>query len=152
MSTSHSQFDQAEFAAAMERIAEGTSPADVPMRPPFDWRQHLDVVDECRHGRKVDDYKQALERAGFVRWPAGSIPPGCQSRGSFDPPRPLMEAQWRRPADRNLPNLAITDDQVVSWFSSPEEFWQWLMKMRDQAKTRAAEADRTRPIKIFVPR
>ena len=147
-----SKFDPAEFASAMERIAEGTSAADVPMRPPFDWRQHQDVVEECRHGRRVKDYQQALERAGFVRWPAGSIPPECLSTSLVEPPRPLMEAQWRRPASNNLPNLAITDDQVASWFSSPEELWTWLTKLRDQAKTKAAEADRTRPIKIFVPR
>lgn len=148
-----SSFDQAEFAAAMERLQEGTSAADEPARPLFNLQQHMEVVEECVHGRRIEDFKMALERGGFTYWPKGSIPPGCEARGPLEPPRPLVEGQWRRPRDRRLgTNLAFTEAQVLSWFSSPEEFWKWLEGQANQWKLVKAAADRNRRIGIAVPR
>jgi hypothetical protein len=148
-----SQFDQREFAEAMSRLAEGTSPADQPMRPGFDLQQHLEVVAESVHGRRIDDFKVALERAGFTLYHKGAIPPGCGSRHLLDPPRPLLEAQWRRPADRVYgTNLAMTEAQVCSWFESPEAFWTWMTGLVRQWRVKQAESERARKIQVAVPR
>jgi hypothetical protein len=133
------RFDPGEFQRTMERLKEGTDHGAMEARPHFDHKQDLEFREESKHGRRVGDFIQALERAGFKFWPKGAIPPGCEGNGTiFDPPRPLAEGQWRRPPDRALPRaLGMTDDQVAAWFSSPEEFWQWIqtLKMTKQQKT-----------------
>jgi hypothetical protein len=110
------------------------------------------VVEDAVHGRRVEDFKMALERGGFVFWPKGSIPPGCESTNPLEPPRPLMEGQWRRPADRKLPKrLALTDAQVTAWFSSPQEFWEWLTTMATREQLQAKRQD-SRPLKLALSR
>ena len=146
------RFDPEEFQRTMLALKDGTSAADVPARPAFDYAQHRNVVEEAVHGRRAADYKQALERGGFTYWPKGSIPPGCESTNPLEPPRPLVEGQWRRPADRKLPKrLALTDAQVASWFSSPEEFWKWLTTMAEIENQLRAQQSR-RPLRFSMAR
>ena len=147
------RFDPEEFARTMQALRDGTSAADTPLRPAFNPIQHREVVDEAQHGRRIEQFKQALERAGFTYWPANSIPPGCESTNPLEPPRPLVEAQWRRPADRQLPKrLAMTEAQVTAWFSGPEEFWRWITTMANQERIRQHQQERQRKIQAFVPR
>lgn len=146
-------FNPEEFARTMQALKEGTSSADTPMRPDFDPLQHREVVAEAVHGRRIEDYRQALERAGFVYWPAHSIPPGCESTNPLEPSRPLVEGQWRRPADARLPRrLALTDANVTSWFSGPEDLWKWLSELANQQRVRQNRKERNRQIRAFVPR
>jgi len=153
MATPLAPFNQEEFARTMQAIKDGTSAADSPARPAFDPVQHREVVAESQHGRRIEQFKQALERAGFVYWPANTIPPGCESTNPFEPSRPILEAQWRRPADRKLPKrLALTESQVTAWFSGPEEFWRWIKDMSQQEQIRQHRLENQRTIRSFVPR
>ena len=146
------RFNQEEFERTMQALKEGTSAADVPTRPAFDLVQHRNVVEDAVHGRHIEDYKRALERGGFTYWPKGSIPPGCEAKNILEPPRPLVEGQWRRPADRKLPKrLALTEAQVLAWFSSPEEFWTWLTTMA-KADQISAKKQSSRPIRLALSR
>lgn len=149
-----SRFDQAEFAQTMARIAEGDSHGDTPTRPGFDFVQHQEVVAEAMQGRRIEDYKKCLETFGFKFYPAGSIPPGCEASNPLEPPRPIVESQWRRPADVKIRRrLAMTEAQVVSWFSTPQELWQWLKDMstadRMQAERRKVPETSAAPVKIY---
>jgi hypothetical protein len=146
-------FNPEEFARTLQAIKTGTSAADSPMRPAFDPLQHREVVEEAVHGRRIEDFRQALERAGFAYWPANSIPTGCESTNPLEPSRPLVEGQWRRPADKRLPRrLALTDSQVTAWFQNPEDLWQWLTDLANQARIRQHNQERLRPTRSFVPR
>jgi hypothetical protein len=146
-------FNPEEFARTMQALKEGTSAADSPMRPTFDPVQHREVVAEAVHGRRIEDFRQALERAGFVYWPANSIPPGCESTNPLEPSRPIVEGQWRRIPDARLPRrLALKEAQVLAWFSGPEELWTWLRTMANQTRVRQYQRERQRPIKAYVPR
>ena len=146
------RFNPEEFERTMRALKDGTSCADVPARPLFDHAQYRNVVEDAVHGRRVEDFKVALERGGFTFWPKGSIPPGCESTNPLEPPRPLVEGQWRRPADRKLPKrLALTDAQVAAWFSSPEEFWTWLTTMATKEQLQAKRQD-SRPLKLAMSR
>ena len=127
-----SNFDPAEFQRTLERISEGTDHGqDVP-RPGFDSAQHREVVAQATHGRSVEAYTKALESHGFTFWPMGTIPPGCEGDGILEPPRPLMEGQWRRPPTTDLKrSLALTNNQVLAWFpGGPQELWQWVENMK----------------------
>ena len=94
----------------------------------------------------------ALERGGFTYYPKGSIPPGCTAPNPLEPPRPLMEGQWRRPADQKLNRrLALTDAQVTAWFSNAEEFWQWLTTM-STTEQRLAKRQASRPLRLAMSR
>ena len=148
-----SRFNPAEFSATiMDRLRNGHGFGDGPARPDFDPAQHREIVSEAVHGRRIEDYRQALERAGFRYYPTGSIPPGCEANGSM-PDRPLVEGQWRRPPSRNIKTpLAMTDDQVTSWFSSPEEFWRWMIELATKERVANARRERERLIRSFVPR
>ena len=146
-------FNPEEFSRTMAALRDGTSAADAPLRPAFDPAQHREVVQDAVHGRRIEQFKQALERAGFTYWPPNTIPPGCESTNPLEPPRPLVEGQWRRPADRQLPKrLALTEAQITAWFFGPEEFWKWLTGMANQEKIRKHQQERQRPIRAFVPR
>ena len=146
-------FNPEEFARTMAALKDGTSCADMVARPAFDPAQHRNVVEDAQHGRRVEQFKQALERAGFTYWPANSIPPGCESTNPLEPSRPILEGQWRRPADKQLPKrLALTDAQVTAWFSGPEEFWEWITTMVNQERVRQHQQERQRKIQAFVPR
>ena len=143
------RFDPEGFAQTMRALQDGTSCADVPARPLFDAAQYRNVVEDAVHGRRVEDFKVALERGGFTFFPKGSIPPGCEAQG-LEPPRPLVEGQWRRPADRKLPKrLALTDAQVTAWFSSPQEFWEWLTQMATREQQQA-KRQASRPLKLVL--
>lgn len=145
-----SQFDPESFAATMAALKDGTSAADEVARPGFDPGQYKQAVEEGHHGRRIEQYRMALERAGFAYWPKGSIPPGCEGT-EFEPPRPLLEGQWRRPPNRFLPmRLALTETQIPAWFSTPEEFWKWYMNLANAEKAKKARP--ASPIKIAVPR
>ena len=113
----------------------------------------IDVIHNCTPNKyHYPINKQALERGGFTYWPKGSIPPGCESTNPLEPLRPLVEGQWRRPADRKLPKrLALTDAQVASWFSSPEEFWKWLTTMAEIENQLRAQQSR-RPLRFSMAR
>ena len=146
------RFDPEAFERTMRALKEGTSAADVPARPLFDPVQHRNVVEDAIHGRRIEDYRMALERGGFTFWPKGTIPPGCEATSLTEPPRPLLEGQWRRPADRKLNRrLALTDAQVTAWFSSPEEFWRWLTTM-STTEQRLAKRQASRPLRLAMSR
>jgi hypothetical protein len=150
---SEPRFDPEEFERTMRALKDGTSCADMVARPAFDPVQHREVVADAQHGRRVEQFKQALERAGFAYWPANSIPPGCESTNPLEPSRPILEGQWRRAADKQLPKrLALTDAQVTAWFSSPEDLWKWMTGMVNQERIRQHQLARQRKIRAFVPR
>jgi hypothetical protein len=147
-----SAFNPAEFSATMDRLRNGQGFGDGPVRPEFDPAQHREMVSEAVHGRRIDEFRQALERAGFKFYPAGSIPPGCEANGTM-PARPLVEGQWRRPPTRNLKTpLAMTDAQVTSWFTGPEELWKWLTGMATKERAKAKRLEDRQLIRSFVPR
>lgn len=133
------RFDPGEFQRTLERIKTGEDHGGMEARPAFDHQQDREFREEAKHGRRASDFLQALERAGFKFWPKGAIPPGCQGDGTiFNPPRPLAEGQWRRPAGGGLARpLALTDDQVAAWFSSPKEFWEWIQQLKTSAQPKA---------------
>lgn len=145
------RFDHGEFRRTMERLKEGTDHGTMEARPQFDYKQNLEHREEAKHGRRIGDFIQALERSGFSFWPKGSIPPGCAGNGTvFDPPRPLAEGQWRRPPDRELPRaLALTDDQVAAWFTSPKEFWEWIQSLKMSAKQQRENRGQAPALKIM---
>ena len=146
------RFDPDEFSRTMRALQDGTSAADIPCRPMFDHAQYKNVVEDAVHGRRVEDFKIALERGGFRFWPKGSIPPGCESTNPLEPPRPLGEGQWRRPADRKLPKrLALTDAQVAAWYSSPEDFWRWLTTMATREQG-LAKRQASNPVRLTLHR
>lgn len=146
-----SRFNPEEFQRTVQALREGTSAADMVARPAFDPTQHREMVSEAVHGRRVEDYRTALERGGFTYYPAGAIPPGCEATSPLDPPRPIPEGQWRRPAGGGLPRLALTDAQVTAWFSGPEELWTWLQNLKNDPAAKAKRAE-SRPIRSLVTR
>jgi hypothetical protein len=145
------RFDPEEFERTMKALKDGTSCADVPARPLFDPAQYRNVVEDAVHGRRVEDFKVALERGGFTFFPKGSIPPGCEATSPLEPARPLLEGQWRRPPSRLVQGLAFTDAQVTAWFSTPEEFWQWMQTMKTKNQVQAERQSR-RPLRMTMPR
>ena len=152
MPTPVAPFNPEEFERTVQALREGTSAADSPSRPPFDPYQARQVAAEAVHGRRIEDYRRALERAGFTYWPAGMIPPGCEGN-PLEPPRPLTVGQWRRPADGKIPKrLALTDDQITAWFHGPEELWRWLTDMANAQKIRQAKLEQQRRVRVTVPR
>lgn len=147
-----SRFDPEEFQRTMEALRDGTSAADMVARPEFDAAQARNFVEDAQHGRRIEQYRSALERGGFTYWPKGAIPPGCEARSPFEPPRPLLVGQWRRPADRKLPKpLALTDAQVVAWFATPEELWSWLKDLATVERRRLQRQD-AQPKRLFMHR
>ena len=146
------RFDPEAFARTMRALKDGTSAADVPARPLFDPVQHRNVVEDAIHGRRIEDYRVALERGGFTFWPKGSIPLGCTAMSPTEPPRPLLEGQWRRPADRKLNRrLALTDAQVTAWFATPEELWKWLENLAT-TEQRLAKRQASLPLRLAMSR
>ena len=145
------RFNPEEFERTMQALRDGTSAADMPVRPMFDPVQHRNVVEESVHGRRIENYRTALERAGFVFYPKGSIPPGCQSTNPLEPPRPIMTGQWRRLPSGTLQGLAFTDDQILSWFQTPEDFWRWIKDMTTKPQMQA-KRQASQPLRLAMHR
>ena len=129
-----------EFDSTLQRIHDGVSEENP--TPAFDPRLHLEHVDDCRHGRKIEDYKQCLEKIGFVFLPKERLPPWADGL-------PKSQGEWRY--RRGDLRLAMTEDDICSWFSGPEELWRWMQNQLNAEKIQAERAARTK-VAIQVPR
>lgn len=109
-------FDQAEFTNTLDRLRLNPN-VDVGQnaRPVIDLRAQAEHMAEAISGRKIGDYKQALERGGFGFIPAANLPRLQNGK------RPTA-GQWRNPRLR----AALTNYDVVSWFATPKDLWTWI--------------------------
>lgn len=110
-------FNEAEFAQTLDRIKSGKDM--VRPQPGFDPKQHQELVAQSADGRKIEDFKQGLERGGFRYVPADRLPP-------FENGRVQTEGLWKNDYIRK----AMTSNEVLAWFKSPEELWTWTQLQR----------------------
>lgn len=108
-------FDQAAFQATMARL--GSNADQGKPVPGFDPVLHRDVIADSIKGRKIVDYKIALESMGFR-----FIPPDKLTR--YPSGEPHTEGEWRNPRLR----MAFTEHEVLAWFASSEEFVTWVQR------------------------
>lgn len=109
-------FDAAEFQATLARLKAGTDYGSDKNRV-FDPVLHRDVIAESVKGRKIENYKVALEAMGFRYIPPTHLPP--YPNGSMH-----TEGEWRCSRYR----MAFTDNEVLAWFASPEELVKWVQR------------------------
>ncbi len=116
--------DEAALRATLERIRRGQDHGLDTIRPRFDPQVYADVVDDAVHGRRIEDYKQALEKAGFRYYSPRELPLWADGKER-------TEGEWRHVGLR----LAFTENEIVSKFASAEDFWTWLQRygMRHRA-------------------
>lgn len=119
------QFDDAEFARTLERVAADQDAADWSNpKPKLDPQVHRDVRDEALRGRKIGDFHQALRACG-MRW----IPK--ERLGFWQDGTPHREGMWVHP-DPDM-HVAFTEDDIVMYFpAGPEEFWGWISKKAEK--------------------
>lgn len=130
-----------EFDATLQRIADGVP--EEAQHPDFDPGLHAEHVLDCKNGRKIEDYKQCLERAGFVYFPPERLRP-------WESGMPKTRGEWRfRQGDLRF---AFTDDDVCAWFTGPEELWTWMQNQINAAEIKKARAESQRRIFSQVPR
>lgn len=108
-----------EFAATLARMAGSKDHGQMVARPKFDFKEAQERAKESGKGRKVADYKIALEHEGFTYVPKHCLPP-------FQNGFPQPVGLWRNDGMK----LALTDDDVVGWFETPEELVRWVEKER----------------------
>jgi hypothetical protein len=122
------EFNPRAFDATMERIRQDRDFGSTNSRPRFDPVLYRDVVDDAKHGRKIDDYRQCLERLG-----ARFYTP--RQRGPFADGQPRTEGEWII-ADIHC---AMTSDQICAWFpGGPEELWEWVAQLRLENRAQQA--------------
>lgn len=108
------QFDPAEFARTLDRVAQGKDASSETMRPKFDPQVRKDVADEAIRGRKIEDFHRALEQNGWVYVPSHLLPPYKNGM-----PQPV--GLWKHPIVG-----ALTEEDITSMFpGGPEEFDFW---------------------------
>ena len=127
----NSNFDPAEFARTVERIANEEDKGEI--RPRFDPQVHKDVREDALRGRKIGEYRQALENLGFHFIPAHRL---NEVLGGWSDGSPHREGMWIHP-DYDL-QLAFTSDDILAHFSSPQNFWEWVHEQ--QVRTAAVRA------------
>lgn len=115
-------FDPAEFARTLERVAadrdaDGWGPSK------DDPKLRKDVRDDAIRGRKIDDYRQALEAVG-MRWvPAAKL---NLLLGGWNDGTPHRVGMWIHP-DYHL-QCAFTEDDILTHFpGGPEQFFNWMV-------------------------
>lgn len=114
-------FDGAEFRATLERMTSGTDHGISVTQPSFDPALHRDVTADAVAGRKIDDFKQALEALGFLFWPANKLLPYADGT-------PHAEGEWRCGGP---PRMAFTVTDVLSMFpGGPQELHEWVTDQR----------------------
>jgi hypothetical protein len=123
-------FNQAEFAATLDRMKGGTDHSLVPFAPRFDPILRREVQADAIAGRKIDDYHRALESQGFMFWSPERLPPLRDGRVR-------TEGEWR---NRRL-RMGFTDSDILTMFpGGPQEFFEWCnaqkLKLRIQASRR----------------
>jgi hypothetical protein len=115
------QFNPSEFAATIERLRASMGHGDMgTLRPDFDPKLDADVAADAVRGRRIEDYKVALEALGFRYTPAERLPPYRDQWGrvvGFH-----TDGEWRCERLR----AAFTDREVLRRFASPEEFVTWM--------------------------
>lgn len=125
------KFNPRLFAETLDRVRQGTDYGQDNIRPTFDPALHRDVVDDARHGRKVEDYKQCLDAIGFRFKTPAQLGPFSGPGGGI----PRTEGEWvlRSGSLR----LNMTSDEIVAWFASPEDLWncveRWKLEQRAEA-------------------
>ena len=122
------------FQDSMSRIRSGADYGEFKTRPNFDPKQDREFREEMIGGRKIDDFKRALENAGFVWIPRERLP-------LYDNGQPHAEGEWHlrtRPEHYGL-RLAMTNGDILAWFpGGPVEFWHWFQETVQQARASAA--------------
>ena len=125
--------DEPNYLAAFQRIAERRGHGDGKIRPDFDPVLSRDVVDACLSGRKIENYRPALEHFGFRYTPPERLPP-------YDDGRFRDVGEWRNPRAlraNGARGLAFTDHDILSQFPSPEAFATWMEKHNTAARLAA---------------
>lgn len=118
------QFSHDEFVATIARLRAEMGHGDTgTLRPDFDPRLDRDVRSDAVKGRKIQDYKVALEAIGFRYTPADKLPPYRDQ--FFRIVGFHAEGEWRFERMR----LAFTDREILQRFASPEEFVTWMEKV-----------------------
>jgi hypothetical protein len=98
-------------------MAEGLDHGMTKIMPGFDPALHAEVMAESIRGRKIEDYRVALESFGFGYVPANRLLPYVSGQLH-------SEGEWRSPSLR----MALAESEVLAWFSSPEDFVKWLQR------------------------
>jgi hypothetical protein len=125
------KFDPAEFARTVERVADGEDLVDWSNpAPKFDPQIHRDVRADAIRGRKIEDYRQALEYHGLKYIPAHRL-------GVWNNMTPHTEGQWVHP-DFDL-QLAFTESDILSMFPlGAEELHEWITEQKRMLSARRA--------------
>lgn len=121
------KFDQAEFLRTLDRMKEGSDLGEGILAPAFDPKQALEITEAAIAGRKIEDYKPALENNGFTFYPANRLP--LWSTGA-----PRREGEWRN----TRLQLAFAEKEVLAWFRSPEDFANWVDAHRTSMRAASA--------------
>lgn len=131
------QFDYEAFQRSIERVRSGKDKEFV-ARPGFDPKLAKDVRADGRHGRKIEDYHQALEYLGWVYCSALELGPMWGETG------PVMrtEGQWRNLKHAaKYPEIrsALTSHNICEMFpEGPESFFTWYVDRYNRARAKAA--------------
>lgn len=122
-----SQFDPAEFARTIGRVAQGQGHGDVNQTPAFDPKLRKEYVEAAIAGRKIEDYRPALENLGFKFIPADRL-------RRYDNGAKHAEGEWRNENVR----LAFTDADILGGFpGGPEEFATWVEELKTKRRLQA---------------
>lgn len=141
MSAPSKQFDPAEFRRTLDRMAEGNDFGQTDFRPEFNPRLQEEVARECIHGRRIEDFKKALEAQGFEYTPPHLLP-------VWNNGLPRTEGEWRCTALQ----MSFTEENILSMFDSPQVFWEWAESRKNLRKIRAAQATDKKKILVSVPK
>lgn len=133
------RFDYDAFRASLDRVRSGKDKTDAPVRPGFDPKLAKDVHDDARQGRKIEDYKQALDYLGWKFCTVAELGPVM-----FGERGPVMrtEGEWRnlRHAAK-YPDIrsAFTSNQICEMFpDGPKQFFEWYSERFERARAKAA--------------
>jgi hypothetical protein len=120
------RFDEAAFGETLARIARGQDHGSVNQTPAFDPKLRREHLEAAISGRKIIDYRAALENTGFSFVPAKYLP---RIDGRLQ-----KDDLWRNTQLR----LAFTEDEILGGFPGPEEFVTWIEECRLRRRAQMA--------------
>ena len=121
------EFNSAEYHATLVRMLAGQDAAAENPQPGFDPQLYRDVRAEAVRGRRIEDYRPALEAEGFEFFPARAL-------STWADGQPKTEPEWR---SRRL-RMAFTETDILTMFRGPEDFCQWCERQQMERRMRAS--------------
>ncbi len=121
------EFDADEFQATVRRLSEGKDHGSYDPSPKFDEKQHAEKVADTVKGRDVNDFRTVLEYHKFIFYPPHRLPP-------WNNGVPRKIGEWHNYELK----MAFTENDLMTYFQSSEDFHNWLDDNKMRARAKAA--------------